>query len=180
MQVESACPSCGATKTADAGEPVSCGACGHWFVPGTELENGRQGAFELELQYAPGDPVRGPFDRIDLRERLYRGLLTGDEHVRPVGGRFVPLRSLPDFAQILTLLERGKPKPVLTRKAAPAPEPAAPAPAAAPKGAAIVAAGPPPAEAPQDKARLATIGGVTFLVGLLLVGFALLVYSMSL
>jgi hypothetical protein len=94
--------------TTPLAEPVVCEGCGQWFVPADADRDdaARLGAHELEVQRSPGDAIRGPFDRIDLRERLYLGLFTGEELVRPIGGRFATMRSQPDFAAILQLKER--------------------------------------------------------------------------
>ena len=123
MSVDTICPSCGHAFSTTPSEPVSCGECGQWFVPagGEQDDAARRGPHELEVQRSPGDAIRGPFDRIDLRERLYLGLFTGEELVRPVGGRFATMRSHPDFAAILRLKEQGRPKPVMVRRAAPKP-----------------------------------------------------------
>ena len=119
MPIETTCPSCEHLVTTPAAEPVSCAECGQWFVPADADRDdaARLGPHELEVQRSPGDAIRGPFDRIDLRERLYLGLFTGDELVRPIGGRFATMRSHPDFAAILRLKERGRPGPVMVRRA---------------------------------------------------------------
>ncbi len=160
-----------------AGEPQSCGACGQWWVPGEDPETTRVGPHELEIQNVHGDAIRGPFDRLDLRERLYLGILTGDELVRPVGGRFLPMRSIPDFRAVLELKERGKPRPVVSRKAAPAPPPAPePAPPSTPVS--EVAAVLNELEVP-DRSRLTTIVILTFGIGLFVLVVAYLAYSMT-
>jgi hypothetical protein len=164
----------------------------------------RDGPHELEIQNSPGDAIRGPFDRLDLRERLYKGLLTGEELVRPVGGRFTTLQSIPDFAAILQLRERGKPRSMVTRRpikekrasASSAPMPAAehaastgsadaqPGGTLQPDDGSNARAAPPPVSAApltkRDKRRMRTIAIVTFLVGGLVLVLAYLGYGMSL
>ena len=196
MGTETTCPSCGTPAQAATGEPESCEACGQWWVPSEDAATARIGPHELEIQNAPGDAVRGPFDRLDLRERLYRGLLTGEELVRPIGGRFRALRSIPDFSAVLELRERGKPRPVVSRRApkervAPSASPAGPAggpppgvaaPAAAPSGtveAPDAAATAPRLEAPAPK-RVVTLVVVTSVVGAVVLLVAMLAYSMLL
>ncbi len=188
MSIETTCPSCGQTEQAAAGEPVSCGACGQWFVPADSESGaqGRRGPHEMEIQNAPGDAIRGPFDRVDLRERLYLGRLTGDELVRPVGGRFSTLRSHPDFAQILALKERGRPKAITVRRAtakptvpttpddSPAPSPSATSSAADPIRAVAEAE-----VARTDPRRAAMIAVGTLVIGALVLGFALFAVSIS-
>jgi len=190
MSMETTCPSCGQTEHAAAGEPVSCGACGQWYVPADSESGayGRRGPHELEIQNAPGDAVRGPFDRVDLRERLYLGRLTGEELVRPVGGRFATLQSHPDFARILAIKERGRPKPVMARRAAPKRQAAAPlSPATTSEASASEAVPSDPiitvAEAGVariDPRRAALIAVGTFVIGSLVLGFAYVAVSISL
>lgn|GEM_PF-5851532 len=175
MADENTCPSCGTPSQGASGEPESCAECGQWWVPSTDAATRRMGPHELEIQNAPGDAVRGPFDRLDLRERLYKGLLTGDELVRPAGGRFRALRSIPDFAAVLELRERGKPKPVLSRRVAPEPpkpkvEAEAPESGVAPAALADL-------EVP-DKSRVTTLVILTGGIGLVLVVAAYIAFSM--
>ncbi len=198
MGSEVNCPSCGAPAVGSSGEPESCSECGQWWVPTSDAAAMRDGPHELEIQNAPGDAVRGPFDRLDLRERLYRGLLTGEELVRPVGGRFHTLQSIPDFAAILQLRERGKPRAMVTRR--PVKEKRAPDSGAAGASSAalheteaqpeqareeMTAEGgvPVPASgflAKPDKRRMAIVAVVTCLVGGLMLVMGLLGYSLSL
>lgn len=89
----------------------------------TALPTGEPGeveapAHELEIQNAPGDAIRGPFLRQELRSWLYSGRLQGDEQVRTVGGRFVPMGSLPDFAEVITLRDGLKGTGAVVRKSA--------------------------------------------------------------
>lgn len=179
MGIESICPACDTPAEGEAGEPLICAACGAWWVAGDDPALAREGSHELEIQNAPGDAVRGPFDRLFLRERLYAGIYTGEEHVRPPGGRFRQLRTIPDFAAVLALKERGIPKPVVTRRAAPPAAgagasaatnaPAAPAPAVEVLGTQV--------EVP-DKSRVTTIVILTVGIGVFLVLVAFAASSM--
>ena len=193
MASEVNCPSCGTLVERPTGGPESCASCGHWWVPDADGAAGREGPHELEIQNAPGDAVRGPFDRLDLQARLYCGLLTGEELVRPVGGRFGTLQSLPDFAAILALRERGKAKATVTRRPVKEKQsvPTAGAtgsamganPETSGNGSAASAAAPsnnPSALALPEAKRAGVVAAVTVLVagGLLLAG--LLLYSMTL
>ena len=185
MSVDTTCPSCGHSMSAQPAEPVSCAECGHWFVPAGGDHDGaaRLGPYELEVQRSPGDAIRGPFDRVDLRERLYLGLYTGDELIRPVGGRFSTMRSHPDFAAILQLKDRGRPGPVIVRRAAPkavepsaaeAPAEASPSPAADSLRAAAESE---VAKTDPKRAMLIAVG--TLLLGALVLGFGFLALSLS-
>lgn len=63
------------------------------------------GSWEFELQFATGDVVKGPYDRLTLREMLYTGRLTGDERIRlPEGGQFERLGDRPEFAEVIDIL----------------------------------------------------------------------------
>jgi len=199
MSIETTCPSCGHPQSTASAEPLSCAECGQWFVPADadSGEEGRRGPHELEIQNSPGDAIRGPFDRVDLRERLYLGLLTGDELARPVGGRFSTLKSQPDFAAILALKQRGRPRPVMVRRAPPKPAPSAGAgTASAPTadvaeaptaGAQKVEAAPEAlraaaeAEVKRTDPRRATMLAVgTLIIGGLVLGFAYMAVSLAL
>ncbi|HCH66884.1 MAG TPA: hypothetical protein DFR83_29035 [Deltaproteobacteria bacterium] len=155
----------------------------------------RDGPHELEIQNSPGDAVRGPFDRLDLRERVYLGLLTGEELVRPVGGRFATLRSLPDFAAILALRERGKAKATVKRRLTKESRAPGPVPEGHSDGAATAAGAAGAGDSTDDSGaegalgqtlavpdakRAGTVAAVTIAVagGLLLLGF--LAYGMTL
>lgn len=97
---------------------------------------------EFELQFAVGDAIQGPYDRITLREMLYTGRLTGDERVRiPGSSSFEKLSRRPEMAGVLALVEK--------RKAANARPAAAPAPRPTPVEA------PRPEVAPEPTVRLA-------------------------
>ena len=63
------------------------------------------GAWEFELQFATGDVVKGPYDRLTLREMLYTGRLTGDERIRlPGGSQFERLADRPEFQEVIAVL----------------------------------------------------------------------------
>ena len=56
---------------------------------------------EFELQFAVGDAIQGPFDRVTLREMLFTGRLTGDERVRvPGSSSFEKLSKRPEMAGV--------------------------------------------------------------------------------
>jgi hypothetical protein len=141
---------------------------------------------EFELQFAVGDAIQGPYDRITLREMLYTGRLTGDERVRiPGSSSFEKLSRRPEMAGVLALVE--KRKAANARPAAPAPRPAEPRPA--PAGAApepTVRLGEPdlppaPPKAPERRAPVAqpqspaSKGGPS--VGMLIGGAVLLILA---
>ncbi len=184
MDNEFPCPSCGTPARDASGDPETCAQCGYWWVPSADPHLRRLGPHELEIQNAPGDAVRGPFDRLDIRERLYKGLLTGEELVRPVGGRFTKLRTQPDFAEIIALKERGNPQPVLARRPPKDARPKVPAggPGAEGEEQPSTVTSPIPIPTPnltkQETQRLGSVAIITVAVGVAVVAALLLGYSM--
>lgn len=134
--------------------------------------------WEFELQFAVGDQVQGPWDRMHLREQLYQGRLTGDERIRvPGAGDWQRLGDRPEFAEILRLLGKDEPKVVGQKRiagwkkggGAPAASAAAAPPGAPSAAPEAPAHGPGPERAPPMKPakggpKVAVIGGAVVLV----------------
>jgi len=136
--------------------------------------------WEFELQLAVGDQVKGPHDRMFLREGLYVGRLTGDERIRiPGASAWERLGDRAEFAEVLQLLETDDAAPrgntrIAGWQRSGAPEPAVarpPPPAPAPVAAAAAAA----AEALPDASRMPMLVGIAVGIALVLggVGYAM-------
>jgi len=95
------CPRCQRTVVDRPVVKYHCGHCGHRWPRVLTIP------FLYEVQRSEGESAQGFFDRIQIRQQLYTGALTGRERVRPPGSdrNWTPIAQLSEFSSIFSLLD---------------------------------------------------------------------------
>jgi len=99
MQVT--CPACQSTFPGSSGRTQTCPACMHAFEVGGESH--LPGVMTLELQGANGEAL-GFFDRMQLRQMIYAGTLTGKEYIRESPNDWQPIHERNDLLDMFELM----------------------------------------------------------------------------
>ena len=99
MQVT--CPACQSSFPGSSGLTQTCPACMHSFEFGGE--SGLPGIMALELQGANGESL-GNFDRMQLRQMIYAGELTGKEYVREPPNDWQPIHERNDLLDMFEMM----------------------------------------------------------------------------
>ena len=103
--MEVTCPSCGAVFGVDTsmGNDQVCPACMFPFRMEGPAAQGLPPAMLLDVQGEDGQYL-GSMDRLQIRERIYSGVLKGGERIRETGGEWEPVGSRPEYAEVLHLI----------------------------------------------------------------------------
>jgi hypothetical protein len=99
MQVT--CPDCQSQFPGSSGRTQTCPACMHAFELGGDSR--LPGVMTLELQGANGEAL-GVFDRIQLRQMIYSGTLSGKEYIRQPPSDWQPIYERADLLDLFKLM----------------------------------------------------------------------------